>query len=139
MLMILAIFLIAITAACTVYAMGNAADLHQASGIKIDKEKLIDTYHDNKEIGNVTPIESVDAGEKIIFACDPNALQDTLSYDPLVTEYIVESTPDDPNGGIYFMFGHDGDIFLAFVHTDNMGKGMLKRMTEFCKYQGVIK
>ena len=37
------------------------------------------------------------------------------------------------------MFGHNGDIFLAFVPTDNMGNGMLKRMTNFCKNNAILK
>ena len=135
MLTLLLILVIAATMVSGAYALGNVKDLHTAHGIKIDNGKLIDEYHDNKEIGNVTPIESVDAGEEKIFEQDPNALQDVLSTDPLVTEYIVDGTAD----GIYFMFGHDGDVFLAFVPTDNMGGNMLKRMTEFCQYQGVIK
>ena len=137
---LLLLMLIAVSAASAVFATGDVKDLKLAHGIDVNDEgKLIDTYHDNKELGNVTPVESVDAGEKIVHSCDANALEDTLSTDPLVSEYIVETTPDDPNGGIFFMFGHDGDIFLAFVHTDNMGNGMLKRMTEFCQYQGVVK
>lgn len=136
---ILLILLLAISAAGLVSATGNVKDLKLAHGIDVNDEgKLIDTYHDNKELGNVTPVESVDAGEQIVHSCDANALEDTLSADPLVSEYIVETTPDDPNGGIFFMFGHGGDIYLAFVHTDNMGDGMLKRMTEFCQYQGVV-
>ena len=137
---LLLLMLIAVSAASVVFATGDVKDLKLAHGIDVNDEgKLIDTYHDNKELGNVTPVESVDAGEKIVHSCDSNALEDTLSTDPLVSEYIVETTPDDPNGGIFFMFGHNGDIFLAFVHTDNMGDGMLKRMTEFCQYQGVVK
>jgi len=136
MLTIFLILLLAATAITLVSAAGDVKDLHTAHGIKIDNGKLIDEYNSNKEIGNVTPIESVDAGEKMIFEQDSEALQDVLSADPLVTEYIVDGTNVD---GIYFMFGHDGDVFLAFVPTDNMKAGMLKRMNEFCQYQGVVK
>ena len=136
MFVLVLVCIIALSTISLAFAIGDVKDLHTAHGIKIDNGKLIDEYHENKEIGNVTPIESVDAGEQMIFQQDPEALQDVLSTDPLVTEYIVDATSAD---GIYFMFGHNGDIFLAFVPTDNMGGSMLKRMTEFCQYQGVVK
>ena len=136
-ILILAIIIVSTT--CLVFAAGEVKDLHDASGLKLEYDgKLIDTYDNNKEIGNVTPIESVDEGEDLLYSLDPNLLEDTLSPSPLVTEYIVESG-DSETSGIYFMFGHDGDIFLGFVKTENMGSGMLKRLTEFGKYNGVVK
>lgn len=136
---ILIVLLIAISTICVVSAIGKTTDLKEAHGLKVESNgNLVDTYHSNKVIGNVTPIESVAAGEEIISSNDPNYLEDTLSANPLVTEYIVEQAPGADEGGIYFMFGHDGNIYLGFVKTENMGNGMLKRMTEFAQYNGVV-
>ena len=132
------IFIILVTTVCIVSAVGEIKDLHDASGLKVtDDGKLIDTYDNDKEIGNVTPISSVDEGEELLYNYDPELLKDILSSDPLVTEYNVEDSTNSSNSGIYFMFGHDGDIFLGFVHS--MGNGMLKRITEFGKYNAVVK
>lgn len=140
---ILTIFFICILAAsiiCAVSATGKVTDLKDASGLKVtDDGKLIDKYDNNKEIGNVTPIKDVDEGEKIVYGYDPNLIEDYLSTDPLVKEYNVEDKTDSSHSGIYFMFGHNGDIFLGFVKTENMGHGMLKRITEFGKYNAIVK
>ena len=65
---LLLLMLIAVSAASVVFATVDVKDLKLAHGIDVNDEgKLIDTYHDNKELGNVTPVESVDAGEKIVF------------------------------------------------------------------------
>ena len=136
---ILLLAIIAVSTTSLVFAIGDVKDLHEASGLKVlDNGTLVDTYDSDKEIGNITPIESVDEGEDLLYGYDPNLLEDILSSSPLVTEYIVEDTTGT-HDGIFLMFGHDGDIFLMFVNTDNMGNGMLKRMTEFCEYQGVVK
>ncbi len=108
-----------------------------ANGIKVEDGKLIN-YADNKEIGTVKMINSTDEGEDEIYGYDSEAIEKYVSDKPLVKEYIVEDTTNSSNSGIYWMFGHDGKIFLAFVPTDNMGNGMLDRMTEFCKTQGIL-
>ena len=139
-MILLVIGLITISTLCVVAAVGKTTDLHDASGLKVlDNGTLLDTYDSNKPIGNITPIESVDDGEKLLYEYDPELIQDTLSTDPLVTEYNVLDVNDPSHSGIYFMFGHDGDIFLGFVKTENMGNGMLKRITEFGEYNGVMK
>lgn len=108
-----------------------------ANGIKVEDGKLIN-YADNKEIGTVKMINSTDEGEDEIYGYDSEAIEKYVSDKPLVKEYIVEDTTNSSNSGIYWMFGHDGEIFLAFVPTENMGNGMLDRMTEFCKTQGIL-
>ena len=114
------------------------------NGIKVEDGKLINIA-DNEEIGTVKLIKDVDEGESEIYGIDPEAIEKYVSSDPLVKEYIVESD-DTSKDGIYWMFGHDGDIlfghdgdiFLAFNPTEKMGNGMLDRMTEFCKTQGIL-
>ena len=135
---ILAICLLAIGS----LAIATAADptdklSDHREGISVEDGKLINDA-DKKEIGTVKMINSTDEGEDEIYGYDSQAIEKYVSDKPLVKEYIVEDTTNSSNSGIYWMFGHDGKIFLAFVPTENMGNGMLDRMTEFCKAQGVF-
>ena len=136
MFAILLVCVIAVSTACIVFAANPTDELGDDSmnGIEVENGKLLD-YQTGEEIGNVTLIESVDDGENLIYSYDPEAIEKTVSDDPLVVEYIVEDGTDSSHSGIYWMFGHDGKIFLAFNPTEKMGDGMLKRMTEFCKNQ----
>ena len=139
LLPILLIFIIALSTICCVSALGSPNDLHSSDSISVKDGKLIDKAHDNKEIGTITPLNSSSEGEKLIYSYDSQAIKDYLSNDPLVVEYNVMDQTDSSHNGIYFMFGHNGDIFLAFVPTDNMGNGMLNRMTNFCKNNAILK
>lgn len=139
LLPILLICIIAASTICCVSAIGSPDDLRSSDSISVKDGKLIDTAHNNKEIGTVTPLNNVSEGEDLIYKYDAEAIKEYLSNDPLVVEYNVMDQTDSSHNGIYFMFGHDGDIFLAFVPTDNMGNGMLKRMTNFCKNNAILK
>ncbi|DBA59566.1 TPA_asm: hypothetical protein CBHJFHIM_00005 [Methanobrevibacter gottschalkii virus vir075] len=136
LLTILLLSIIAVSAMCVVVAADATDELGDdaMNGIKVEKGKLLD-YQSGDEIGTVKQINSTDEGEKEIYGYDSGAIDKIVSDDPLVVEYIVEDTTNSSNSGIYWMFGHDGKIFLAFNPTDKMGDGMLKRMTEFCKNQ----
>lgn len=136
LLTILLLSIIAVSAMCVVVAADATDELGDdaMNGIKVEKGKLLD-YQSGDEIGTVKQINSTDEGEKEIYGYDSEAIDKIVSDDPLVVEYIVEDTTNSSNSGIYWMFGHDGKIFLAFNPTEKMGDGMLKRMTEFCKNQ----
>ena len=141
-----AIVIILIIAAAIVLTNGEEGDPSDptnalmddaANHIKVVDGKLYDTSNNDKEIGTVKQISSSEEGENEIYSIDPEAVESVVSSDPLVIEYMVES--DDPSkDGIYWMFGHKGDIFLAFNPTDDMGNGMIGRMTEFCKNNGLV-
>ena len=136
LLTILLLSIIAVSAMCVVVAADATDELGDdaMNGIKVEKGKLLD-YQSGDEIGTVKQINSTDEGENEIYGYDSEAIDKIVSDDPLVVEYIVEDTTNSSNSGIYWMFGHDGKIFLAFNPTEKMGDGMLKRMTEFCKNQ----
>lgn len=136
LLTILLLSIIAISTICVVVAADATDELGDdaMNGIQVENGKLLD-YQSGDEIGTVKQINSTDEGEKEIYGYDSGAIDKIVSDDPLVVEYIVEDGTNSSNSGIYWMFGHDGKIFLAFNPTDKMGDGMLKRMTEFCKNQ----
>ncbi len=135
---ILIIGLIVVAGALSVSA-SNPTDILKSdnvNGIEVKDGKLYSTNKAHTEIGTVKMINSVDEGEKEIYGYDPEAIEKYVSDDPLVKEYIVEDGTDSSHSGIYWMFGKDGKIFLAFNPTDAMKEpNMLKRMTEFCKCQ----
>ena len=137
-LMLFVIVIIAISTVTCVSAIGSPDDLHSSNSIDVKNGKLIDTAHDDKEIGTVTPLNSSSEGEDLIYSYDANAIKQYISDNPLVIQYDVMDNTDSTHDGIYFMFAHDGDIFLAFVPGENMN-GMLKRMTNFCKDNGILK
>ena len=97
---------------------------------------LYDTNNDNKEIGTVKQISNVSGGSDEIYSIDPEAIESIVSADPQVIEYMVESD-DASKDGVYWIFAHEGDLFLAFNPTDVMGDGMVGRMTEFCTNNGI--
>lgn len=138
-ILVIAIVIIAISTISCVSALGSPDDLHSSNSIDVKNGKLIDTAHNDKEIGTVTPLNTSEEGENLINSYDSEAIEKIISNDPLVIQYDVMDKTDSSHNGIYFMFGHNGDVFLAFVPTENMGNGMLKRMTNFCKDNGVLK
>lgn len=130
-LIALTIFIIGVTAV-------SAADLglYDTYNIKEDNGKLIN--QDDQQVGTVKQINTVDQGEKEIYGYDSEAIEKYVSDDPLVKEYIVESS-DKSKSGIYWMFGNNGKIYLAFNPTDKMSQpDMLSMMTEFCKDNGIM-
>ena len=135
---ILIMGLIVVAGALSVSA-SNPTDILKSdnvNGIEVKDGKLYSTNKAHTEFGTVKMINSVDEGEKEIYVYDPEAIEKYVSDDPLVKEYIVEDGTDSSHSGIYWMFGKDGKIFLAFNPTDAMKEpNMLKRMTEFCKCQ----
>lgn len=138
-----AIIVILIIAAAIVLSNGEEGDpsdptngLMESNMIKAVDGVLYDTNNDNKEIGTVKQINNVSVGSDEIYSIDPEAVETIVSADPQVIEYMVES--DDPSkDGIYWMFAHDGELFLAFNPTDVMGNNMVGRMTEFCTNNGI--
>lgn len=138
-LAMLAIVIIAVSTIACVSALGSPNDLKSSDSIAVKDGKLIDMAHDKKEIGTVTPLNSSSEGKDLIKSYDSEAIEKIISNDPLVIQYDVMDKTDSSHNGIYFMFGHNGDVFLAFVPTEHMGNGMLKRMTDFCKNNGVLK
>lgn len=138
------IVIILIVAAAIVLSNGEEGDpsdptnsLMESNMIKAVDGVLYDTNNDNKEIGTVKQISNVSAGSDEIYSIDPEAIESIVSADPQVIEYMVESD-DSSKDGIYWMFAHDGDLFLAFNPTDAMAEGnMLGRMTEFCTNNGI--
>lgn len=138
-----AIIVILIIAAAIVLSNGEEGDpsdptngLMESNMIKAVDGVLYDTNNDNKEIGTVKQINNVSVGSDEIYSIDPEAVETIVSADPQVIEYMVES--DDPSkDGIYWMFAHDGELFLAFNPTDVMGNNMAGRMTEFCTNNGI--
>ena len=138
-----AIVIILIIAAAIVLTNGEEGDpsdptnsLMESNMIKAVDGVLYDTNNDNKEIGTVKQISNVSAGSDEIYSIDPEAIESIVSADPQVIEYMVESD-DASKDGIYWIFAHDGDLFLAFNPTDVMGDGMVGRMTEFCTNNGI--
>lgn len=128
--------LIVVSGALSVSASNPTDILKSYNGIDVKDGKLYIENSKHTEVGTVKMINSVEEGENEIYGYDSEAIEKYVSDDPLVKEYIVEDSSDSSHSGIYWMFGKDGKIFLAFNPTDAMKEpNMLKRMTEFCKCQ----